>query len=72
FQTNCLIAIIPFTPNSELGEENQCVAQGGIYDALKHYENLLEKISRVMTYAQLLFAKNTKEAKFYSQCEMEL
>lgn len=39
-------------------------------DALKHYENLLEKISRAMTYAQLLFAKNTKEAKFYSQCEM--
>ncbi|MCQ2665436.1 oligoendopeptidase F, partial [Helicobacter pylori] len=38
-------------------------------NTLKHYENLLEKISRAMTYAQLLFAKNTKEAKFYSQCE---
>ncbi|WP_139547342.1 M3 family oligoendopeptidase [Helicobacter pylori] len=42
----------------------------GFANALKHYENLSEKISRVMAYAQLLFAKNTKEAKFYSQCEM--
>ncbi|MFA4813328.1 oligoendopeptidase F, partial [Helicobacter pylori] len=31
----------------------------GFANALKHYENLSEKISRVMTYAQLLFAKNT-------------
>ncbi|PUD44391.1 TonB-dependent receptor plug domain protein, partial [Helicobacter pylori] len=37
FKPNDIAAIIPFTPNPKLsqGEENQCVAQGGIYDALK-------------------------------------
>ncbi len=35
FRPNDIAAIIPFTPNPELGEENECVAQGGIYDAVK-------------------------------------
>ncbi|WP_104748774.1 M3 family oligoendopeptidase [Helicobacter cetorum] len=39
-------------------------------ESLKQYENLLEKISAVMTYAYLLFASNTQETKFYSKCEM--
>ncbi|WP_104714253.1 M3 family oligoendopeptidase [Helicobacter cetorum] len=38
--------------------------------SLIQYEELLEKISRVMTYAYLLFASNTQETKFYSKCEM--
>ena len=35
FKPNDIAASIPFTPNPKLGEENECVAQGGIYDALK-------------------------------------
>ncbi|GAA7082168.1 hypothetical protein Kyoto48A_13400 [Helicobacter pylori] len=35
FRPNDIAASIPFTPNPELSGENECVAQGGIYDALK-------------------------------------
>lgn len=42
------------------------------YQSLKEYEALCEKLSRIMTYAFLCFASNTKEGAFYAECEMEV
>ncbi|AFI06198.1 M3 family oligoendopeptidase [Helicobacter cetorum] len=68
----CLKALQLTTKDFETTYQNRLktLSATQFLEALKHYENLLEKISSVMTYAYLLFAKNTKEAKFYSQCEM--
>ncbi|WP_104697399.1 MULTISPECIES: M3 family oligoendopeptidase [unclassified Helicobacter] len=37
---------------------------------LEEYENLLEGIGKVMTYAFLNFARDTNQGGFYAQCEM--
>ncbi|QOQ98627.1 M3 family oligoendopeptidase [Helicobacter winghamensis] len=42
------------------------------YQSLKEYEALCEKLSRIMTYAFLCFASNTKEGAFYAECETEV
>lgn len=42
------------------------------YQSLKEYEALCEELSRIMTYAFLCFASNTKEGAFYAECEMEV
>ncbi|MCI5968702.1 M3 family oligoendopeptidase [Helicobacter sp.] len=42
------------------------------YQSLKEYEALCEELSRIMTYAFLCFASDTKEGAFYAECEMEV
>ncbi len=42
------------------------------YQAIKEYEKIFENLSRVMTYAFLCFAANTKEGAFLAKCEMEV
>ncbi|GAA7485349.1 hypothetical protein ID1079_13490 [Helicobacter pylori] len=44
FRPSDIATIIPFTPNPKLGEENQCVAQGGIYYATKQTCSITFKI----------------------------
>lgn len=39
--------------------------------ALKDYENLNQALGKIMTYAYLLFAKNTQNGSFYAQYEEE-
>ncbi len=39
--------------------------------SLEEYENLLEEIGKVMTFAFLCFASDTKQSDFYAKCEME-
>ncbi|WP_104722601.1 M3 family oligoendopeptidase [Helicobacter mesocricetorum] len=39
---------------------------------LESYENNCEDLARIMTYAFLSFAANTKEGAFYAECEMEV
>lgn len=41
------------------------------YTALLAYEQLIERISRVMTYAFLLFAQDTKNGDIYAQYELK-
>lgn len=41
------------------------------YTALLAYEQLIERISRVMTYAFLLFAQDTKKGDIYAQYELK-
>lgn len=40
--------------------------------AMGEYEKNCEKIARIMTYAFLCFASNTKEGAFYAECELEV
>lgn len=42
------------------------------YEAMKAYESICESLSRIMTYAFLRFASNTKEGAFYADCEMQV
>ncbi len=42
------------------------------YQMIESYENLCENLSRIMTYAFLRFAANTKEGAFYAECEMQV
>lgn len=42
------------------------------YQSLQNYEKICEELSRVMTYAFLCFASNTKEGAFYAECEMQI
>ncbi|WP_082942610.1 MULTISPECIES: M3 family oligoendopeptidase [unclassified Helicobacter] len=42
---------------------------GAFLASLKEYENLIERISRVMTYAFLVFAEDTSKGGFYSGYE---
>lgn len=42
------------------------------YEAMKTYESICESLSRIMTYAFLRFASNTKEGAFYADCEMRV
>lgn len=42
------------------------------YQSLQSYEKICEELSRVMTYAFLCFASNTKEGAFYAECEMQI
>ncbi|KHF21135.1 hypothetical protein PO81_04310, partial [Vibrio parahaemolyticus] len=39
--------------------------------ALKDYENLNQALGKIMTYAYLLFAKNTQNVSYYAQYEEE-
>ncbi|MDE5603255.1 MAG: M3 family oligoendopeptidase [Helicobacter sp.] len=39
---------------------------------LETYENNCEDLARIMTYAFLSFAANTKEGAFYAECEMKV
>ena len=39
---------------------------------MREYEECCEEISRIMTYAFLRFASNTKEGAFYAECELEV
>ncbi|MBD5164856.1 M3 family oligoendopeptidase [Helicobacter sp.] len=41
-------------------------------EAIKTYERICENLSRIMTYAFLRFASNTKEGAFYANCEMQV
>lgn len=41
-------------------------------EAIKAYERICENLSRIMTYAFLRFASNTKEGAFYADCEMQV
>lgn len=41
-------------------------------EAIKAYERICENLSRIMTYAFLRFASNTKEGAFYANCEMQV
>ncbi len=41
-------------------------------EAIKAYEKICENLSRIMTYAFLRFASNTKEGAFYANCEMQV
>ena len=40
--------------------------------AMGEYEKNCEEIARIMTYAFLCFASNTKEGAFYAECELEV
>ena len=40
--------------------------------AMSEYEKNCEEIARIMTYAFLCFASNTKEGAFYAECELEV
>lgn len=42
------------------------------YQVVTAYEKLCENLSRIMTYAFLRFASNTKEGAFYAECEMQV
>ncbi len=41
------------------------------YQSVRRYEELCAKISRIMTYAFLCFAQDTREGAFYAECEMQ-
>lgn len=57
--------------NSYKGNLNTLNAES-FFQGLKEYEALCEELSRIMTYAFLCFASNTKEGAFYAECEMEV
>ena len=40
--------------------------------ALAQYENIVESISRVLSYAYLCFASDTTQGALYSSCELEM
>ena len=42
------------------------------YDLVREYESNCESLSKIMTYAFLCFAANTKEGMFYAKCELEV
>ena len=42
------------------------------YKSVQEYEKICEELSRIMTYAFLCFASNTKEGAFYAECEMQV
>ncbi|MDD6055504.1 MAG: M3 family oligoendopeptidase [Helicobacteraceae bacterium] len=42
------------------------------YLTIKEYEKICEQISKIMTYAFLCFAQDTKDGAFYADCEMQI
>ncbi|CAM2944487.1 M3 family oligoendopeptidase [Helicobacter burdigaliensis] len=41
------------------------------YELMCEYEKNLQELAKIMTYAFLCFASNTKEGAFYAECELE-
>ncbi|MCE3037599.1 M3 family oligoendopeptidase [Helicobacter sp. faydin-H20] len=50
--------------------KNKLAKTKKFYDVIKEYEEILEGIGRVMTYAFLCFASDTKKSAFYAEYEM--
>ncbi|PZT49090.1 oligoendopeptidase F [Helicobacter valdiviensis] len=47
------------------------IEAGDFYDLMCEYEKNCQDLAKIMTYAFLTFASDTKEGAFYSECELE-
>lgn len=48
------------------------IEAGDFYDLMCEYEKNCQDLAKIMTYAFLTFASDTKEGAFYSECELEV
>lgn len=71
------VAIKKSIENTKIFEEKykdklHALSSKEFFILVETYENNCEDLARIMTYAFLSFAANTKEGAFYAECEMQV